>query len=535
MKRYFIIVLAVIATAACQKDAVTDVAAPGMVRIEPVITKATEVNFESGDRIGLTMAKVNASENHAENACLTYDGNVFAGDLAWYADAYSEASIYAYYPYDADGTPSVYTLPSDQSQGIEAADFMAASKTGVLPTPNSVAMVFKHLMTKIVVNVENLSGAAVEEVRIVGGDAVCSLDIANVAVLPYEGETAVAEVVAYEAVAGQKWNAIVIPQTVALELVVLLSDNKEITQPLAEMTLKSGCQYSINARLLQDDMLVKASGEIENWTDGGEIGFEGEGTTETLPVEFAEHEGYFVYDGRTYRTKTLSNGSTWMIDNLAYVPAGKTVSADPSDANGIWYPYAVEDGVAGALTDDESIQSRGYLYDAASAFGVGQVTADNYKTFEGTQGICPPGWHIPTRAEFVALCGYSLKAEDESAVLTDETALFYDSNTKGGTAVTFNDGGWNFVPVGYVNRGSSDKTGAYASVVTTEETCSIPEFVGNQNMSYFIGSTAYKPNSSGTNIQFFDMYGMFVKNNPAGKITVGYGNYLSGYSVRCVK
>ena len=32
------------------------------------------------------------------------------------------------------------------------------------------------------------------------------------------------------------------------------------------MTLKSGRQYTINARLLQEDMTVSASGEIENWT-----------------------------------------------------------------------------------------------------------------------------------------------------------------------------------------------------------------------------------------------------------------------------
>lgn len=244
-----------------------------------------------------------------------------------------------------------------------------------------------------------------------------------------------------------------------------------------------------------------------------------------------------VYGGVTYNTVTLSNGQVWMAEPLRYVPEGKTVSADPAEAAGIWYPYEVADGKAAALKDEASVAKYGYLYDAATAFGVGSVTADNYNTFEGVRGICPEGWHIPTRADFVALCGYSLKALDESAPLIDDTAVFYDDEIKGGPVEKFNEGKWNFVPAGCVNRAASDKTGAYHVVLTTEETCSIPEFVGKPTMTYFIGSTAYqyKTTATGEQIQFFDMYEMFVKNAPAGKVTVGYGNYLSGYTVRCIK
>ncbi len=241
-----------------------------------------------------------------------------------------------------------------------------------------------------------------------------------------------------------------------------------------------------------------------------------------------------VYGGVTYKTVTLGNGAVWMAEPLRYVPEGKTVSADPAEASGIWYPYTVTDGKAAALKDDASIAKYGYLYDAATAFGVKEVTEDNFKTFEGTRGICPEGWHIPTRADFVALCGYSLKADGESAPLTDESAIFYDDEIKGGSVEKFNAGNWNFAPLGYVNRANAAATGSYPTNLTTEETCSISEFVGKATMTYFIGSTGYQVAKNG-NIQFFDMYGMFVKASPGGKITVGYGNYLSGYSIRCVK
>lgn len=244
------------------------------------------------------------------------------------------------------------------------------------------------------------------------------------------------------------------------------------------------------------------------------------------------------YGGVTYKTVTLPNGQTWMTESLRYVPEGKTVSADPAAEAGIWYPYEVKDGAAIALKDEASVAKYGYLYDAATAFGVKEVTSENFKSFEGTRGICPEGWHIPTRADFVKLCGYSLKAEGESAPVIDETAIFYDADLKGASVSDFNNGKWNFLPAGYVNRTATDKTGAYAvAPLATEETCTIPEFIGKPTMTFFIGSTGYqhKTTSTGEMIQFFDMYGMFVKATPAGKITVGYGNFLSGYSVRCIK
>ena len=170
MKRYLSI-LAVLALAACQEPVQPDTAA-GKVQIEPVITKATEVNFENGDKIGLTIAKVNDTQKYADNAPLTYDGTVFSSDLMWYADAYSEADVYAYYPYSESGTPTLYYALEDQTEGIAKADLMAASKTGVLPTPNAITMVFKHLMTKIVVNIDNQSGASVTGVELSGSSVV---------------------------------------------------------------------------------------------------------------------------------------------------------------------------------------------------------------------------------------------------------------------------------------------------------------------------------------------------------------------------
>ena len=209
MKRFFPIIAA-LALAACQQT-VEPQTAPGKIQVEPVITKATEVNFEAGDNIGFTMSKVNATDKYADNVLLTFDGKVFSGDLMWYADAYSEADVYAYYPYDAVN-PTSYALFEDQTEGIAQADYMAASKKGILPSPNAITMVFKHMMTKLVINVDNSSGAEITGVEIIGGKQVTDIDLAEMTLIEYNGavNNVVPQVKAYEAQAGTQWQAIII-------------------------------------------------------------------------------------------------------------------------------------------------------------------------------------------------------------------------------------------------------------------------------------------------------------------------------------
>ena len=514
MKRYFTIALAALALAACQQTVEPQVV-PGKVQVEPVITKATEVNFETGDQIGLTITKVNAAEKHADNALLAFDGSVFTGELMWYNDANSESDVYAYYPYDAEGTPSTYEAVADQTAGTSSADFMAAAKSGVLPSPNAITMVFKHLMTKIVVNIENQSGASVDAVELTGTPASAAVNVAELTVTPAEETVAVK---AYEATAGKVWQAIIVPGTVKMELVVSLSNGKKMVQPLTQMELKSGAQYTVNARIIADDMAVTASGDIENWTDGGDIEFDGEGSTEDLPVEFTEYEGYFVYDGVEYKTVTLADGNTWMAENLRFIPRGRTVSSDPTEDAGIWYPAANVDKVA----DPALAETLGLLYDAATAFGA-EITVDNAATFEGTQGICPTGWHIPTVAEMTGLVGHC----SNSAMINTEGA-YYDAAIKGASLAALEEAGWAWQFASMRNKTNTAGNGSYT--------------VTNYNgvygiMSYLIGSSNYQvtKNDDGSlkNVQYY--YLMPTYNASNEKVTVAYGNFLAGASLRCVK
>lgn len=512
MKKILFMALAVAISTACHQNGIPG-AAPesisGNVTIEPVITKATEVNFEAGDMIGITMKKVNDTDNYAENEMLAFTDGVFSGDLKWYADAYSESDILAYYPYEVSGTPSTFSVTLDQTEGLGSSDFMAASKKGVFPTLGAVTMVFRHQMTKLAINIDNQTGSPVSEVLVQNTVPTAALAAEDLSASAAEGEET-ADIKAYEVTPNTAYSAIIVPQTAAIKISVVFENMKVMTQPLASMTLKAGGQYTVDVRVLADDMTVSASGEIQNWTDEGKIEIEGGSEVEELPVTFNEYEGYFEYDGVRYNTVQLADGNTWMAENLRFIPRGRTVSSDPAENTGIWYPAANAEKVA----DPSLVESLGLLYDAATAFGVEELTAENAGSFEGCQGICPTGWHIPTKTEMTALVG--------------QDGAYYDGASNGASIAALAEAGWPWQFAGLRNRASVSASGSY--------------LVTNYNgiygvMSYIIGSTCHQSttNDDGSlkNIQYHYLMSLYNASNE--KISVAYGNFLSGASVRCIK
>lgn len=534
------LVLAAGALASCQN---TDepVTAARKVAIDPVITRATEVNFEAGDRIGLTVVRDGAA--YADNSLMTFSGSLFTGELMWYAEASQSSTLMAYYPYDAAGTPARFTVAADQTgTGYGASDLMASVKSDVAPSAAAVSMVFKHMLTKIVVEIANETGAGIAEVTLKNSVPTADFDLATLTVTA-DASAAAADIKAQSVAAGKTYRAILIPQTAALTLAVELENGKHLSQKLAEATLAAGGQYTVNARVLPDDLEVTVGGEIENWDDKGELaGESGDGQQ----VRFEDHaaDNYFVYDGAEYRTVTLSDGSRWMAEPLRYLPAGYTPSTVATDKSHIWYPYGMTDvtdkitaGGAQALTDEESIRAKGYLYDFYAAFGGKEITEENMYEFEGTQGICPEGWHIPTRMEYVALCGLSNKAVGEAGNYTDASALFYDTAYGGGKYTLYNEAGWNYALTGARMQSTDTATPAFQLTTfysgnTTEATpaeCT----GGTPALTYIMTSTGYTKVTGG--IQFFAQMTTFTKLYPEGRINVSYVNINSGMQVRCVE
>lgn len=516
---------------ACDQNATNPEQEGAKIRILPELqapeTKVTDTAFEDGDQIGISI--LTGAETFADNECLTYTGNVFSGELNWYNDSEAASDILAYYPYDADGTPSTFTVQTDQSAGVSSSDFIFGSKTGVTPSEDAISMTFKHALSKLLVNMTNDAGSDITAVTFKGSKTTADILLASTTASA-SASSAAADIKAFESEKNKTYCAILVPQSASLTMEVTTADGNSYSQELETTELLQGAQYRITARISSSAGLqVKVAGAIEDWTDEGEIGPKPE-------------DNELVYGGVTYKTVTLSNGQTWMAEPLRYVPEGMTVSSDPADDNAhIWYPYSTDGTTTTPLTDDESVIANGYLYDYYVALGGIEVTESNYATFEGIQGICPDGWHIPTRTEYLAICGLSNKdnSGEETGNVVKDDAIFYDSIYGSGKVSLFNEGGWNFVFSGWRQKNNFTANGTYGKTVISETNCSIPEYYGNPSLSYYMTSTAYKPiiNSTGelTNIQFFALMSTFSGTYSEGRVNLSYVSTAAGLQIRCIK
>lgn len=263
-------------------------------------------------------------------------------------------------------------------------------------------------------------------------------------------------------------------------------------------------------------------------------------------VQFEEdlENNKFTYAGKEYPIIKLADNRYWMAAPLAYVPAGKKVSSDPVEDAGIWYTYTVVDGKAVPNTS----RTDAYLYDYGTAIGKSHSDltfgtqanweSGNYRDFEGTQGICPPGWYIPTYSDFLNLVGNGPKDETRgiNTAPNDNTALYYVAEFEGSSVPRFNEAGWNFSFLAARNKTSNTQTGSYNVAALIDATkCTNPDWYGKPGLNQVMSSTAYKPNTAGTSFTYFVLMSTFSTKYIDGRLNISQAQYLQGVEVRCIR
>lgn len=237
---------------------------------------------------------------------------------------------------------------------------------------------------------------------------------------------------------------------------------------------------------------------------------------------------YLKYGDDEYSLVKMKDGNIWMAENLRYVPEGITPSSDLTNVKaGIYNPVKLNDGhTALVFTDDAAVvKANGYLYQSEVALGlkVGDITSeDQAKALEGTRGICPEGWHIPTATEIINLVG---KAVSPYETKTD--APYYDAE-KGNATIDklnedkFNAGAWGAVTI-------LDNTKASGTIMGYLK--KTPDMISS---GYVCGSTyTGKTEKDGKIINFQFLGFMPMANN--GTFNGAKLSYRIGASVRCVK
>jgi len=246
--------------------------------------------------------------------------------------------------------------------------------------------------------------------------------------------------------------------------------------------------------------------------------------------------GALVYAGETYQVKKMKDGKWWMTENLRYVPEGMTPSDDLSAVTaGVFYPLVLNADHTGlAFSKDAAvIKANGYLYQAEVALGlkVGDLTSvEAAEALNGTRGICPEGWHVPTGDDIINLVGKAV-----SPLAPNTEAPYYDGNN--GSIALLNADGFNMDAFGAISIQDNTKTAgtflgwakAYPDKISSCMFCG-STYAG---VTY---NTKDDPTSGVKNLQFFGFMPMTNKATEAEYTSNGSKvSYRIAGPLRCVK
>ena len=284
-------------------------------------TKATDTEFEYGDAVGVSIV-VPDWESH--NASL-YAHNVrysIWGDgtmnsdipLYWYDNVNQSGYVMSYYPYSSsyrinDGFE--FTVSPDQYfyWNYTNSDLMFAC-TAAKPTEDAVKLTYNHLLSKVVVYVDNKLDDAISEVFIsdVYGTVKVDVDVEDPAEYTILGDKDMIRMCPATDASGRSvWAAITVPQaSVSPKLIVTTVSSRQYTFALTEpVTFRAGTKSTAEIVLDDSSLFTTFTPEVSDWLPGNDLDFGQISDPSDWRSYHYSSEGDFEF-------------LKWLVDNRAY-------------------------------------------------------------------------------------------------------------------------------------------------------------------------------------------------------------------------
>ena len=223
------------------------------INIATNITRATDTEFENGDKVGIYVVNepnaLKSSGNHADNIGFAYSGKWTASTPIYWKDETTKADFYCYYPY-ASGITNVeaysFAVKADQSSvaNYKSSDFLWGKTAGVAPTKDSVGITVKHAMSNVLVKLVAGNGYTAEDlanasVKVCGLKTKSTINLATGVVTP----TGDAEEIA-PMIEGEQYRALVVPQSVTNTDLIKVTIGDKVYTLNQSIEFKSGKQHS---------------------------------------------------------------------------------------------------------------------------------------------------------------------------------------------------------------------------------------------------------------------------------------------------
>lgn len=204
-----------------------------------------------------------------------YDGTTWSAVdtnnyIVW--DGTDENTFYGVYPYNAEYNS--FTIPTDQSGGIQDADWMTADYTAAKDEGN-VNLNFHHLLAKVTVNITKWnsefdgSEKIIDDLKIYskGTALTATYDDSGATITATDGETGITPLVS-----GASYTAIVAPAKYedTDKFMTFTACGQEMTvlatTPKQTDGLNAGLHYTFNLTVGKDGVAIQ-SVEVTDWTD----------------------------------------------------------------------------------------------------------------------------------------------------------------------------------------------------------------------------------------------------------------------------
>lgn len=253
-------------------------------------TRATLTEFETGDVMSLYAVEYNGDEvaniqtagNYLNNEILTFNGSEWLPERTLYWSE-NPCDFYAFYPYRANGPMNevLFEVATDQNSpeteealsGYEASDLMWAKAERVAREDGAVQLSFKHMMSRLVLNIErgpNYEGELPEQIEAhvynTRTTAIVNWTTGTLQVDPQSEH----RTITMRKVDGDTFEAIIVPQfierrtpliEVTMEGIAYLLESSASFRPSKQHTFT----VTLNTSPDQEKIDINIDGDIDDW------------------------------------------------------------------------------------------------------------------------------------------------------------------------------------------------------------------------------------------------------------------------------
>lgn len=254
-------------------------------------TKATDTAFEVGDAVNVYVFKgdgfsgINTWQPWITNAKFTKTQSGFSSEQAYYwYEGEEKGIVIGLYPYNATHTAEAliangvtFCVKSDQSThaGYTASDLMTAFKSDVTPTAEKVTLEFDHLLSKLIIDIDNQTAADIKEVYIDGVKGNLNYSFST-GVVTTGGEGTIKAGELSTATAGYTDTHILIipPQTAAPSIAITTTNGKQYTYDASEqIEFRMGKVRHLMVTLTENSISTEFDAIVNDWSADESVEF----------------------------------------------------------------------------------------------------------------------------------------------------------------------------------------------------------------------------------------------------------------------